>query len=184
MATSSKLVLLGLHVLEGRSWSERQRSSRWVGGAGGQAHAAAQAVIGRDLHPEGIGGILAQTLGGDSLEPGGQPDFFSSSVSSTGRMAAWGQHMEQRLHWMHLLPSHLGTLVATPRLENTEVPFSQVPSRTPYFWNTDTGSLIALLTVHGHDDVPDEGSERPWAPQRERPARRPRRRGFPPSQRR
>jgi len=32
-------------------------------------------------------------------------------------------------------------LVATPRLEKAEVPFSQVPSSTPCFWNTDTGSL-------------------------------------------
>ena len=66
---------------------------------------------------------------------------FSSSVSSTGRMAAWGQHMAQRLHWMQLSAFHLGTLVATPRLEKAEVPFSQVPSSTPCFWNTDTGSL-------------------------------------------
>ena len=40
-----------------------------VGGAGSQAHAAAQAVIGRDLHTEGVGGgVLAQALGGHGDE--------------------------------------------------------------------------------------------------------------------
>ena len=55
-------------------------------------------------------------LAGMVVKPAGAA-AFSSSVSSTGRIAAWGQAMEQRLHWMQASAFHLGTLVATPRLE-------------------------------------------------------------------
>ena len=39
----------------------------------------------------------------------------SSGVSTNGRIEAWGQTYEQRLHWIQLAVIHWGTKAATPR---------------------------------------------------------------------
>ena len=144
--------LLGLHVLEGG------HGESTLGGAGGQAHAAAQAVIGRDLHPEGIGGILAQTLGGDSLEPGGNGLLLllgQQHGADSGMGAAHGAAVA--LDALAAVP--LGDLGGDTALG--EHGGSVFPSavQNAVLLEHGNGELIALLTVHGHDDIPDEGSE-------------------------
>ena len=63
-----------------------------------------------------FGASLPRPFAGAVTKESGTP-AFSSSVSRTGRIAACGQHIEQRLHWMQASGFHFGTLVATPRLE-------------------------------------------------------------------
>ena len=87
-------------------------------------------------------------LAGMVVKPAGAA-AFSSSVSSTGRIAAWGQTREQRLHWMQAVGSHWGTWMASRRLSYLEVPLGQVPSTVPNFWKMDTGRLSPCMRSMG-----------------------------------
>ena len=52
----------------------------------------------------------------------------ASPVKAAGRMTAWGQTKEQRVHWMQFSGFHTGISVATARLSWAVLPGGVYPS--------------------------------------------------------
>ena len=80
--------------------------------------------------------VSSLPLAGTVTKLSGAP-ASSSSLATTGRMAAWGHTKEHWQHWMQLSATHSGTLMATPRFSQAAVPRGMMPAGSM----ADTGSL-------------------------------------------
>ena len=143
--------LLGLHLLEG---SHGQRA---LGGTGCQAHAAAQAIVGGHLHPEGIRrSVLAQTLGGRGDKSGGHLCLFllGQQHRADGRVGTAhgaavaldaGRGVPLGYGGGHTALG-IGGGAVLPRAVQHAVLLEH-----------GHGQLVALLPIHGQHDVADKG---------------------------
>jgi len=146
-----EIALLRLHLLEGR------HDQGFLGRACRQAHAAAQAVIRRNLHAEEIGGsVLAQTLCGNGGEERGNSGLFlpGQEHGADCRMGAdHGAAVALNAGFSVPLGNRYGH--AALGIDGGAV----FPGAVQYavLFEYGNGELVALLAIHGDYNVLDKG---------------------------
>ena len=151
--------LLALHLLEGGHHQGVGGLVVLVGRAGSQAHAAAQAVIGRDLHAEEVAGrVLAQALGGHRLKGGGHLGLLllGQQHRTDGRVGAAHGAAVALNAALRVPLGHLGGDTALGESGGAVLPRAV---QHAVLLEHGHGQLVALLAVHGQHDVADEGRD-------------------------
>ena len=148
------VVEVGLLILLGLEGDHFQGT---LGRAGGQAHTAAHAVVGRDLHPEGVsGGILAQALGRNGHKVGrGTGLFLIRQQHGADGCVGAGHGAAVALDAGVGIPLGNRHRHAALGVGGGAVFPSAV--QAVVLFEDGHRQLVAMLTVHGYHDLLDEG---------------------------